>query len=287
MDTGPRRRARFGHIYEEQLLGPQADATGQIAWENLRAMAVAEDDSDEIRGWRPGIVGAPHRRNGGERIDCSVAANRDKPICRAGADLNALVYQDALDVYKRAGQASGTAGATQHAATMLVAAVNGDRALRSSMPRSPSKPPTVSTPRRSSISASSTRLGRARPKTRKNRKKLSTQSTPMHTSSLRTRQVATSISTARSRTTASWLIRSVSARSTNPAVQSKRADGMVNSAILLERLQRYPEATEYYRRVYKSVQYLATKRNALYRIAEMGVGSSATPGHRGYARIRV
>jgi tetratricopeptide (TPR) repeat protein len=51
----------------------------------------------------------------------------------------------------------------------------------------------------------------------------------------------------------------------------------VNSAILLERLQRYPEATQYYRRVYDTVEDRETKRNALYRIAEMAYKQKRYP----------
>ena len=67
------------------------------------------------------------------------------------------------------------------------------------------------------------------------------------------------------------------ATSTDAEVQRKRADGLVNSAILLERLQRYPEATQYYRRVYQTVDDSETKRNALYRIAEMAYKQQRYP----------
>ncbi|MFW2387178.1 MAG: tetratricopeptide repeat protein, partial [Polyangiales bacterium] len=45
----PQAESRFARIYEERCSGQEADATGQIAWENLRAMAMAEEDSEEIR----------------------------------------------------------------------------------------------------------------------------------------------------------------------------------------------------------------------------------------------
>jgi tetratricopeptide (TPR) repeat protein len=67
------------------------------------------------------------------------------------------------------------------------------------------------------------------------------------------------------------------AKSTDPQIQSKRADGLVNSAILLEQLQRYPEATQYYRRVYSTVEDPETRRNALYRIAEMAYKQERYP----------
>ncbi|MBW2404497.1 MAG: tetratricopeptide repeat protein, partial [Deltaproteobacteria bacterium] len=129
----PQADARFTRIYEERCSGPEADATGQIAWENLRAMAMATDDSEEIRRLATDIQerGCTFSART-DKIDCRRPANRDKPICRAGADLNALVYQDALDVYKRAGQATGTQQRLlyEQSATMLLAAVNsnpGDR----------------------------------------------------------------------------------------------------------------------------------------------------------------
>jgi len=129
----PQADSRFTRIYEERCSGPEADATGQIAWENLRAMAMATDDSEEIRRLATDIQkrGCTFSARA-DKIDCSKPGNRDKPICRAGADLNALVYQDALDVYKRAGQAAGSEQRLlyEQSATMLLAAVNsnpGDR----------------------------------------------------------------------------------------------------------------------------------------------------------------
>ena len=67
------------------------------------------------------------------------------------------------------------------------------------------------------------------------------------------------------------------AKSIDPQVQSKRADGLVNSAVLLEQLQRYPEATKYYHRVYGAGADPETKRNALYRIAEMAYKQERYP----------
>ena len=129
----PQADARFTRIYEERCSGPEADATGQIAWENLRAMAMATEDSEEIRRLATDIQerGCTFSARA-DKIDCTRPANRDKPICRAGADLNALVYQDALEVYKRAGQATGSEQRLlyEQSATMLLAAVNsnpGDR----------------------------------------------------------------------------------------------------------------------------------------------------------------
>ena len=91
------------------------------------AMAMATEDSEEIRRLATDIQerGCTFSARA-DKIDCSRPANRDKPICRAGADLNALVYQDALDVYKKAGQATGAERTIlyEQSATMLLAAVN-------------------------------------------------------------------------------------------------------------------------------------------------------------------
>ena len=280
----PQAKARFSRIYEERCSGPQADATGQIAWENLRAMAVAEDDSDEIRRLATEIQDRGCTFSAGaERIDCSLTGNRDKPICRAGADLNALVYQDALDVYKRAGQAQGTEQRMlyEQSATMLVAAVNSN-------PNDRQAPVALeyaalaleATNRFDSAAQLYQRIidedGPRKAEDEEEQKSLDAIVANAHFKLAYTASRNFDFD----RAVENYRVLADSqrfAQSTDPTVQSKRADGMVNSAILLERLQRYPQATEYYRRVYTSVEDPATKRNALYRIAEMAYRQQRYP----------
>ncbi|MEM9730069.1 MAG: tetratricopeptide repeat protein, partial [Myxococcota bacterium] len=272
----PQAKDRFTRIYEERCSGPEADATGQVAWENLRAMAVAENDSDEIRRLATDIQDRGCTFAAGETaIDCSKAANRDQPICRAGADLNALVYQDALEVYKRAGQATGVEQQRlyEQSATMLLSAVNAN-------PNDKQAPIALeyaalaleATNRYESAGTLYQRIiddvGPREAEDAEEQQSLDAILANAH--------FKLAYNAARyfdfDRAVENYRVLADSKRfatSTDPTVQQRRADGLVNSAIMLEQLQQYKEATRYYRRVYETVDDPAVKRTALYRIAEM------------------
>jgi len=280
----PQADARFTRIYEERCTGPEADATGQIAWENLRAMAMATDDSEEIRRLATDIQerGCTFSARA-DKIDCRKPANRDKPICRAGADLNALVYQDALDVYKRAGQATGTEQRLlyEQSATMLLAAVNtnpGDRQAPVALEYAALA--LEATNRFESAGQLYQRIidevGPRRAEDAEEQQSLDAILANAHFKLAYTASRNFDFD----RAVENYRVLADSprfAKSANSQIQSKRADGLVNSAILLEQLQRYPEATQYYRRVYSSVDDPETKRNALYRIAEMAYKQERYP----------
>ena len=272
----PQADARFTRIYEERCSGPEADATGQIAWENLRAMAMATDDSEEIRRLATDIQerGCTFSARA-DKIDCSRPVNRDKPICRAGADLNALVYQDALDVYKQAGQATGNEQRLlyEQSATMLLAAVNSN-------PNDRQAPVALeyaalaleATNRFESAGQLYQRIiDEVGPRKAEDAEEQQSLDAILANAHFKLAYTA-SRNFDFDRAVDNYRVLADSprfAKSADPQVQSKRADGLVNSAILLEQLQRYPEATQYYRRVYSSGNDVETKRNALYRIAEM------------------
>ncbi len=280
----PQAESRFTRIYEERCSGAEADATGQIAWENLRAMAMAKEDSDEIRRLATDIQDRGCTFTAGAtKIDCSKPSNRDKPICRAGADLNALVYQDALDVYKRAGQATGSESVLlyEQSATMLLAAVN-------------SNPNDKQAPLALEYAALALEATNRFDSAAQLYQRIIDEVGPREATDAEEQQSLDAIlanahfklayTASRNfdfdRAVDNYRVLADSqrfAKSADPEVQSKRADGLVNSAILLERLQRYPEATQYYRRVYTSVDDASTKRNALYRIAEMAYRQKRYP----------
>jgi len=280
----PQAEARFTRIYEERCSGADADATGQIAWENLRAMAMAREDNDEIRRLATDI-----RERGctfsarAERIDCSNPANRDQPICRAGADLNALVYQDALEVYRSAGQASGAEQTAlyEQSATMLLSAVNsnpGDRQAPLALEYAALA--LEATNRFDSAGQLYQRIidevGPREPEDEEEQKSLDAILANAHFKLAYTASRNFDFE----RALENYRVLADSprfAKSADPEVQAKRADGLVNTAVLLEQLQRYPEATRYYRRVYETVDDPATKRNALYRIAEMAYKQQRYP----------
>lgn len=280
----PQAEARFTRIYEERCSGPNADATGQIAWENLRAMAMATEDSNEIRRLATDIQerGCTFSSRA-EAIDCSRPANRDEPICRAGADLNALVYQDALDVYKRAGQATGAERTAlyEQSATMLLAAVNtnpNDRQAPIALEYAALA--LEATNRFDSAAQLYQRIiddvGPRQPEDPEEQRSLDAILANAHFKLAYTASRNFDFD----RAVENYRVLADSPRfaeSSDPEVQSKRIDGLVNSAILLEQLQRYSEATRYYRRVYETVEDQATKRNALYRIAEMAYRQQRYP----------
>ena len=280
----PQADARFTRIYEERCSGPEADATGQIAWENLRAMAMATEDSDEIRRLATDIQerGCTFSARA-DKIDCTRPSNRDKPICRAGADLNALVYQDALDVYKRAGQATGTEQRLlyERSATMLLAAVNsnpGDRQAPVALEYAALA--LEATNRFESAGQLYQRIiDEVGPREAQDAEEQQSLDAILANAHFKLAYTA-SRNFDFDRAVENYRVLADSqrfAKSKDPEVQSKRADGLVNSAVLLEQLQRYPEATRYYSRVYDTGGDPETKRNALYRIAEMAYKQGRYP----------
>ncbi len=280
----PQADARFTRIYEERCSGPEADATGQIAWENLRAMAMATDDSEEIRRLATDIQerGCTFSARA-DKIDCTRPANREKPICRAGADLNALVYQDALDVYKRAGQATGSEQRIlyEQSATMLLAAVNrnpGDRQAPVALEYAALA--LEATHRFESAGQLYQRIiDEVGPRKAEDAEEQQSLDAILANAHFKLAYTA-SRNFDFDRAVENYRVLADSqrfAKSPNPGVQSKRADGLVNSAVLLEQLQRYSQATRYYRRVYDTGADPDTKRNALYRIAEMAYRQERYP----------
>jgi len=272
----PQAEARFRRIYEERCSGPEADSTGQIAWENLRAMALATDDTAEIRRLATDIQerGCTFSASA-DAIDCSKPENREQPICRAGADLNALVYQDALEVYRKAGAATGAERTAlyEQSATMLLAAVNknpNDRQAPIALEYAALA--LEATNRFDSAAQLYQRIiDEVGPREAEDPEEKRSLDAILANAHFKLAYTA-SRNFDFDRAVENYRVLADSPRfasSTDPEIQAKRADGLVNSAILLEQLQRYPEATEYYRRVYETVDDPATKRNALYRIAEM------------------
>ncbi len=280
----PQAEARFTRIYEERCSGQQADVTGQIAWENLRAMAIARDDTSEIRRLATDIQdrGCTFSERA-ERIDCSKPANRDQPVCRAGADLSALVYQDALDVYKQAGRATGAEQVAlyEKSATMLLAAVNrnpDDRQAPIALEYAALA--LEATNRFDSAGQLYQRIiDEVGPREAEDAAEQQSLDAILANAHFKLAYTA-SRNFDFDRAVANYRVLADSerfAKSTDPNVKEKRADALINSAILLEQLQRYPEATAYYRRAYEVVEDPSAKRNALYRIAEMAYEQQRYP----------
>lgn len=280
----PEAKARFARIYEQRCAGPEADATGQVAWENLRAMAVAEQDSEEIRRLATDIQdrGCTFSARA-ETVDCAKAANRDKPICRAGADLNALVYQDALEVYKNAGRATGVEQQRLYelSATMLLGAVNAN-------PDDKQAPVALeyaalaleATNRYESAGTLYQRvIDEVGPREAEDAEEQQSLDAILANAHFKLAYNAARYFDF-DRAVENYRVLADSqrfAQSSDPAVQEHRTNALVNSAVMLEQLQQYKEATKYYRRVYDTVGDPEVKRTALYRIAEMAYRQQRYP----------
>ena len=272
----PQAKGRFARIYDERCIGDHADVTGKVAWENLRAMAIATDDTDEIRRLASDIQerGCTFTK-GTARVDCSAKENRAHPVCRAGDDLNALVYRDALDVYKQAAEAKGGEQRRlyEKSATMLLDAVNrnpDDRQAPIALEYAALA--LENTSRFESAAGLYQRIidevGPREPIDDDDKLSLDR---ILANAYFRLAYNANRFFEF-DRAVDNYRVLADSkrfAQSPVPDIQAKRTDALVNSAIILERLQRYNEATRYYRRVYDTVDDGEIKRRSLYRIAEM------------------
>jgi TolA-binding protein len=125
-------RARFLAEFNEHCKGVDGDPTGQTAWINLRNMAVALEQREEVRRLSNELTErkctfAPEGEAIAE-VDCSKEQNRDAPFCIAGSDLTNLRYRDAVEIFDRAEAESGEKQRLlyEHAATELVKAVNDE-----------------------------------------------------------------------------------------------------------------------------------------------------------------
>lgn len=125
-------RTRFEELFRERCKGPNANETGRVAWLNLRNIAVASDETEEVR--RLGTLLEENQCTftaGGTAVasvDCSKLENKDNPRCIAGSDLTNLRYKDAVAIFEKAEKASGDEQRKlyESAATELVKAVNDE-----------------------------------------------------------------------------------------------------------------------------------------------------------------
>lgn len=125
-------RQRLERIFDERCSGPNANSWGQDAWTALRAMAVARGDSEQIASLARALADrectfspdGPVVR--ASREFCQQEANVNLPQCQGLRDLTALQYREALLLFQRAQNTQGPEQRTLYetAATMLVAAVD-------------------------------------------------------------------------------------------------------------------------------------------------------------------
>ena len=123
-------RERFYAIYADHCVGQTADDSGQVAWINLRNIAVALNQTDEVRRLGADLQtrACTFKPEGGvvAAVDCSQPENRDAPTCLAVTDLTNLRYGDAVEIYAQAEKATGDERRLlfEQAASELIKAVN-------------------------------------------------------------------------------------------------------------------------------------------------------------------
>jgi len=273
----PQAKERFERIFEERCDGPDADETGQVAWLSLRNIAVQLQQDAEIErlATEYNTRQCPFAPGEAAAVDCSDEANEEHPRCRAMGDLNALRYRRALDIYRRAEAASGDEQRQlyEESATVLVQAVNDN-------PNDPQAPIALeyaaTALERTSRFESAARLyqriiDEVGPQTSSDAERQQQLDAIMANAYFRLAYNANrffdfdrAVDNYRQLADSPRF-----ARSTDPTVVEKRQDGLINAAIILERQQQYPRATEYYRRAAGIMTDEEAQQNAYYRIAEM------------------
>ena len=279
----PQARDRLTRIFEERCVGALANETGQVAWESLRAMALALGDNEAIRNLATQVRerGCTFRADvaAGTAVDCDDEENADNPMCLSGADLNAIQYREALAVFERAQRDTNTASQRtlfEQSATMLLRAVNEN-------PEDPQAPIALEYaaraleltaryesagtlyqrildevgPRRSTNAAEQTRLDAI----------VSNAYFRLAFNAQRFFDFPRALESYRTIAESPRF-----ASSQDPAIRTRRVDALVNTAVLLQQLND-PRASEYYRRVYDTVEDATTKRNALFQIAMIALNA--------------
>jgi tetratricopeptide (TPR) repeat protein len=245
-------------------------------------MAISLDDLDEVRrlglflDQRQCTFSADASAHVLTEEECQAEENRERAQCLRRADLNALVYRDALSVFDHAESDSNDEAQRvlyERSATLLVEAVD----------RNPNDPQAPIALEQAAIALE--RTGRFESAGRLYQR-IVDEVGPRHSDDEdEQRRLDAIVANAYfrlaynanrffdfDRAVASYRVLADSPRfadSEDPRVIEKRRDALVNSAVILERLQRYDEAVAYFRRVYESVDDAELKRSALYRIAEI------------------
>lgn len=274
----PQAKERFDRIFDERCAGKNADETGRVAWTNLRNMAVALQDDNEVERLGKAIKEKKCTFSSSESyedVDCSKEANKNEPSCIVAGDLNALQYRRALKIYKDAESSNGARQVQlyEQAATMLVTAVNqnpGD-------PQAPIALEYAATAlERTSRFESAGRLY----------ERIIDEVGPRDASSPEEKRKLDAILANAyfrlafnanrffdfDKAVENYRILADSKRfadSDDPGVVEKREDALINAAIILENLQQYRRAAEYYTRAANTLRDPETKRTAKFRVAEM------------------
>lgn len=274
----PQAKERFRRIFEERCKGPYADETGRVAWTNLRNMAVTLGNTDEVRVLgeeltRRQCTFSPDGTQGA--VDCQDPDNADDPRCIAEGDLTNLRYQDALNVFRQAEAASGDEQIRlyERSATLLVRAVNDE-------PNHPEAPIALEQAavalERTSRFESAARLyqrivDEVGPREPRNDEEKASLDAILANAYFRLAYNANRFFQFE-RAVENYRLLADNRRferSQDETIKARRADALINAAIILERLQQYKRAAEYYDRAAGMLEDPAGQRNARFRVAEM------------------
>lgn len=275
----PQARDRFARIYQDHCVGPEANETGQVAFLNLRNMAVAMNQPEEVarlaqdlqqRQCTFSASAAP-----GTRVDCSVRENRDNPFCIATGDLNNEQYRQAILVFTAAEAATGDEQVRlyEDAAARFVRAVNqapNDRQAPIALERA-----ALALQRTNRFDSASRLYQRIideiGPRTTEDATEQTTLDNILGNAYFQLAYSANhNFDYERAITNYRVLADSQRfARSASTTLPQRREDAIVNVATILEYQQQYAEASAYYTRLVSMTHDEATRMTAYYRIAEM------------------
>ncbi|HET6340449.1 MAG TPA: tetratricopeptide repeat protein [Polyangiales bacterium] len=272
-------RDRFLITYDAHCKGANGDETGQIAWFNLRNMAVALDHSDEVRqlGKDLEVRQCTFTKDASAlaAVDCTKLENKDKPRCLAGADITNLRYKDAVDIFTRAEAAQGDDQRKlyERAATELVKAVNDE-------PKHPQAPLALEKAaialERTSRFESAARLYQRIVDEVGPRKGATPEEQAQFDAILGNAYFRLGYNANRffdyDRAIENYKILADSdrfAKSTAPTAAEWREGALINAAKILEYQQQYDRAAQYYKRAADILRDANEKRAAYFRVAEM------------------
>lgn len=276
----PQARERFARIYNDHCSGAEANETGQVAFLNLRNMAVALNQPEEVARLAADLqqrqcTFSADATPGATHVDCADPHNRDNPFCIATGDLNNEQYRLAINVFTRAEAATGDEQVHlyEDAASRFIRAVNAapnDRQAPIALERA-----ALALQRTNRFDSASRLYQRiideVGPRTAED---------PTEQASLDNILSNAYFQLAYSanhnfdydRAIENYRVLADSARfarSTAPTMIQRREDAIVNVATILEYQQQYAQAAAYYTRLVGMTHDDATRMTASYRIAEM------------------
>lgn len=272
-------RGRLLIIYDQHCKGEHASEIGQVAWYNLRNMAVSLGRSEEVRQLGKDLESRQctfsPEATAVAALDCTKPENKDKPRCLAGADITNLRYRDAVEIFEAAEKASGDEQRKlyERAASELVKAVNEE-------PNHPQAPLALEKAaialERTSRFESAARLfqriiDEVGPKKGANADEQKLLDSILANAYFRLAYNANRFFDF-DRAIENYRVLADSdrfAKSDNPAVIESREGALINSAKILEYRQQYDRAATYYKRVADVARDPNEKRASAFRVAEM------------------